>query len=99
MSISPVAADEIVEASLWLNEQSSGLGDALVDEVEHLVALLAEQPDLGQRVLLRRLPPDVRRVPLQRFRYILVYQVIGSTLKVLAVAHTSRQPGYWKNRL
>jgi hypothetical protein len=34
------------------------------------------------------------------FPFILVYrQNIGGIIQILAVAHTSRKPGYWKGRL
>ena len=41
-----------------------------------------------------------RRFLLKHFPYILVYREKASgTLQILAVAHTSRKPRYWKGRV
>ena len=40
----------------------------------------------------------VRTWPLKRFPYTLVYRVAGETITVIAVAHQSREPGYWERR-
>jgi hypothetical protein len=33
-----------------------------------------------------------------RFPFSIVYSIQGDTLFVIAVAHASRRPGYWKRR-
>ena len=35
---------------------------------------------------------------LRRFPFSLIYTVMGDQLRILAVAHHSRRPGYWRNR-
>jgi plasmid stabilization system protein ParE len=37
--------------------------------------------------------------PLRRFQYLLVYRQIGERLQIVAVAHGSRKPAYWKRRM
>ena len=44
-------------------------------------------------------PHSTRRYLLRRFPYILVYRERDNEIQVVAVAHTSRKPGYWKKRL
>jgi hypothetical protein len=34
-----------------------------------------------------------------RFPYSVVYEVIGDVVHVIAVAHSSRLPGYWYDRV
>jgi hypothetical protein len=41
----------------------------------------------------------VRHVSLRRFRYRLVFFELADEVRVVAVAHTRRKPGYWKDRL
>jgi plasmid stabilization system protein ParE len=36
---------------------------------------------------------------LRRFPFVVVYRQRGTRLQVVAVAHGSRRPGYWKKRL
>ena len=35
---------------------------------------------------------------MRRFPYLIVYQLVGQKLRVIAVAHCRRKPGYWKTR-
>lgn len=39
-----------------------------------------------------------RQLLLQRFPYKIVYRVRAHDLAVVAIAHTSRRPEYWKDR-
>ncbi|MBI5948030.1 MAG: type II toxin-antitoxin system RelE/ParE family toxin [Chloroflexi bacterium] len=40
-----------------------------------------------------------RRVVVSGYPYVIVYRLRGDELLVVAVAHTSRKPGYWRARL
>lgn len=42
---------------------------------------------------------STRRYLLQRFPYVLVYRELKDHIQIVAVAHTSRRPGYWKTRV
>jgi hypothetical protein len=41
----------------------------------------------------------LRQRVLERFPFVIVYRVVGDTLQIEAVAHTSREPGYWIGRV
>lgn len=41
---------------------------------------------------------EVRRLPVGRFPYHLVYAHTADVVHVLAVAHDRREPGYWSRR-
>lgn len=43
-------------------------------------------------------PSRYHRVLVTGFPYLLIYEVVGDELWVLACAHASRRPGYWENR-
>ena len=92
------AASEAVEAAAWYEAMRPGLGyefseavDAAIELVqEGLVPVIPARGEAGQlgakRVILRKFPYDV-----------VVVQRLGEWF-VLAVAHHSRRPGYWKSR-
>jgi toxin ParE1/3/4 len=40
-----------------------------------------------------------REIHLKPFSYSLVFRELTGAIEVLAFAHTSRRPGYWRNRL
>ncbi|MFY9558999.1 MAG: type II toxin-antitoxin system RelE/ParE family toxin [Terriglobales bacterium] len=45
-------------------------------------------------------PYQTRRYLLRKFPFILIYRErTGVDIQILAVAHTSRKPGYWRGRI
>ena len=42
---------------------------------------------------------DTRKFVLRRFPYAVIYHERKSVVRILAIAHGRRQPGYWKNRV
>lgn len=92
------AASELDAAAAWYDEQQQGLGEAFVDALDAVLAHLADWPGAGALVSGLAGGLDVRRVPVRRFPYHLAYVVLEDHLRVLAVAHDRRRPGYWKPR-
>ncbi len=74
----------------YYEEQADGLGRRFTDEVERVVQRVAEQPGLGTPIGEGR---ELRRWPLRRFPYYLIYRSEPDALLVLAVAHQRRRPG------
>jgi toxin ParE1/3/4 len=89
----PAASAELIEAGRFYEERKAGLGQAFLDCVESSLARLQRNPMLGWLNAHGR-----REWPVRRFPYLIIYRIEGSTLHVLAVAHTSRKPGYWEFR-
>jgi len=89
----PAAAEELTAAAQTYEEQAAGLGADLNSEVRRLTNLLCSSPRIGER-----LDSTHRRFPLQRFPFGLVFRVDGEILRIIAVAHRHRRPGYWRKR-
>ncbi len=88
------ALEESREAIAWyLQEAGQRQADAFRDEVNAKLTLLMEHPGIGT-------PGEwgTRWMPLKVFPYILHYRLDGDTLRVFAVAHQRRRPGYWRKR-
>ena len=83
----------------WYEERVVGLGIEFFDAVDAALDQIARLPKAG--TLVRRVPLDlqVRRAPVKRFPYHVVYLETSSTIRVLAIAHDRRRPGYWTSRL
>jgi len=92
-SFHPDAETELVEATLFYESRVEGLGRLYAAEVDRIISFLREYPDAG--TLVR---PDTRRALVDRFPYAVVYQHRHGAILVLAVAHLSRRPGYWRRR-
>jgi len=42
---------------------------------------------------------EIRRAKVRRHPYLVVYAILPDQLVVLAIAHTSKKPGYWRERI
>ncbi len=93
------ALEEYEDAVSYYEGARSGLGDRVADEVDRVIALTLEFPEMGAPVT--ETPPElgVRRQLVRRFDVEIDYLVSGETIVVLAVFHCKRRPGYWKDRL
>lgn len=69
------------------------LAARFINEVDAGFGKIVEDP-LRWRVV----DGDVRRLLIKVFPFALLYIVEGETAYVLAVAHNSREPGYWADR-
>jgi plasmid stabilization system protein ParE len=90
----PEAELELLDAAARYESEIPGLGERFADEVERVVELLLERPELGARVA-----GEIRHLVLHRFPFSVIYFVARDLLYILAVAHSSRGPGYWASRV
>ena len=97
--VEPEAAEELTSATVWYEESGTGLGAALVAEVDESIERLLYLDAVGTPVrgVLSHL--DVRRVLLPRFPYSVVFIEHADQLHILAFAHHKRRPGYWRGRI
>lgn len=89
------AQDELRAAVLWYDAQRPGLGVELLEEIERTFAILQAHPFIGGLVPYASESADVRRLLVRRFPFSIVYRVRNDELQIIALAHTSRKPGYW----
>ena len=96
----PAAEEEFRAAASYYESRMTGLGEEFIAEVERTCTLLEEYPDLGPRLdpVQPRLDPVHRRHALRRFPFSLIYRVDSTELRIVAVAHESRRPSYWRPR-
>ena len=87
------AEEEMTEASVFYEAATSGLGAGFLDEVQRVINILRDHPELGQTV-----GRGLRRALLHRFPFSLIYSEVD-TILIVAVAHQRRRPDYWRNRV
>jgi plasmid stabilization system protein ParE len=83
----------------WYENESVGLGNGLWSDIQAAIALIADHPAIGEVVRRVRARGAVRRVPLRHFPFLLVYREHRDHLEIVALAHTSRKPTYWRDRV
>lgn len=95
----PEASAELEDAAIWYNAHRAGLGVEFVLAVDEALTLLDQWPELGQPVAALTNDIAARRIPVQRFPYDIVYMEWDDVIRVLAIAHHRRRPGYWLSRV
>ncbi len=90
----PLAEQELAGAAVhYAREGGAPLRERFLAEFERCVATLRLHPSLGSPW-----QGQLRRLPLRRFPYSVVYAASADRLRILAVAHHRRRPGYWDGR-
>jgi plasmid stabilization system protein ParE len=90
---SSVAREELDEAFEYFERQQLGLGYRFTADVDDALGRIRSQP-----LAWHPLGKQLRRCHLKHFRYGLIYRIRGEQVEILAIAHDSRLPGYWRNR-
>jgi plasmid stabilization system protein ParE len=92
--IEPAALAEFDDSQkFYRTHASSRIAAAFVSEIESSIERLRSYPELGNAVSKR-----LRRLPLQKFPYSLIYHFNSDVLTIVAVAPQRRRPGYWAKR-
>ena len=90
---STAAREELDEAFKYLERQQLGLGYRFTADVDDALTRIRSRP-----LAWHPLGKQLRRCHLKHFRYGLIYRIRGEQAEILAIAHDSRRPGYWRNR-
>lgn len=93
------ALEELRAAARWYEERRAGLGLDLLASAKEGVGRIRQLPSCGSPVRDVAAELGTRQLLLGRFPYTVVFVELASEIRILAFAHTSRQPGYWRKRL
>lgn len=75
------------DAYEWYEEQQKGLGDIFLAKLDEALQKLASNP-----VLYSIAFKSYRQVAIQRFPYVVVYEIDKKDVIIYSIFHTSRQP-------
>jgi len=88
---------EMNAAAEWYELSEDGLGTKFLHEISSATKLIGIYRRVGRP--LDALPDEYREFPLNRFPFRLIYRVRGPEILIVAVAHDSRRPRYWRDRV
>ena len=94
LEMHPEARLEFREAIAYYEDYHDGLGLEFSREVYASINRIADAP-----LLWTRLTENSRRFMTRRFPFNIIYQVLDGDILIVAIAHQSRKPEYWKSRL
>jgi hypothetical protein len=89
----PDAEAEFNSAVEYYEQCQRGLGLEFAEDVYATVARIIQYPEAWSA-----LSKNSRRCIVSKFPYGVIYQVKARGLRIIAIAHLNRRPGYWKER-
>ena len=90
----PEAQSEFLAAVRYYEDCQHGLGRLFRLVVESAIQKISETP-----FMYRILKAPFRRHLLLKFPYSIIYSIEPDHIRIIAVAHNKRKPGYWSNRV
>lgn len=84
---------EILEAAVWYEEKSAGLGTSSRSAVLSAIEKILDNPRSYQKR-----HGEIRRAEIDRFPYGVYYAILLDTVHVLGVLHDARHPHTWQRR-
>ncbi len=95
----PEARAELFADGDWYDEREFGLGERFEVAVRVAIDSAVDSPDAWAVWPGWKGEPVVRSKGVRDFPYRVVYFVQGDLLRIVAVAHAKRRPGYWRKRV
>jgi plasmid stabilization system protein ParE len=88
------AETEFADAAAFYEAERVGLGNEFVETIQAAVERLEDVPEMGSP-----LDSKYRSFIVLRFPFRIVYRIADREIVIVAVAHQSRRPEYWRDRV
>jgi toxin ParE1/3/4 len=95
----PEARAELRAAMRISEEERPGRGIALQELVRRIERRVLKVPRSAPRWLRLPTPFEVRKAVVHRTPYFVVYIILPDQIVIVAIAHSRKEPGYWRDRL
>ena len=93
LKLHPEAFDEGIGARIWIGGDDAVQGSMFATALEEAIGKIKIRP-FGYRCF----DGEFRKIKVGKFRYSVVYRILGDEIQVIAIMHQHRRPGYWKGR-
>ncbi|MDR3625885.1 MAG: type II toxin-antitoxin system RelE/ParE family toxin [Ignavibacteriaceae bacterium] len=90
----PEARNELNQAVDYYENQQQKLGLEFLKETYYTIQRIIEFPEAFSKQ-----SENTRKCITNRFPFVVIYQIKKGEIFIAAIAHLSRKPGYWKERL
>ncbi|MFC1849268.1 type II toxin-antitoxin system RelE/ParE family toxin [candidate division CSSED10-310 bacterium] len=88
------AEKEMNDAAKFYEDKAHGLGIDFLIEIQNALDLILENAQIAPVV-----EHDIRRFPIERFPYGILYSIEPKEIAIVAIMNLHRKPGYWLDRL
>lgn len=93
LELHELAEEELWEAVDYYDENRHRLGREFARELQTVMKNVREHPARFPKV-----KNELRKAVLNRFPYIIIFEIQSDTVFVLSIFHTSRNPKVWQER-
>jgi plasmid stabilization system protein ParE len=90
----PEAQQEYDDAVDWYESQRSGRGVLFLERIHDTLDQISANPEWYPIV-----QDDIRRAVVRRYPFIILFRIRPRRIVIVAVFHTSRDPGVWQRRV
>jgi toxin ParE1/3/4 len=90
----PLAWREVEAADDWYFSHSFDASVAFLGDLQSALASVSQAPQRWPKYLY-----GTRRIVMQRFPFSVVFLDEPDLVIIVAIAHSKRRPGYWKDRV
>jgi len=95
----PEATDEYLAAIGWYFARNRVAADRFVERVLEAETAIREHPPRWSHFEGVPRELEVRRKLVRGFPFAMVYLELALEIRVIALAHSRRRPGYWRGRI
>jgi toxin ParE1/3/4 len=88
-----IAEHELSEIFDYYEQSKTGLGKLFFKEFDNCIQRIKLYPYSH-----RKISEKLRKAPLNKFPYYILYTKKKETVLIMAIAHYSRKPNFWINR-
>ncbi len=93
------AAVELEAAAAYLEEERPGFARVFLASYEEKLRQLVRFPESGPLIKNAPVGSRLRSFLLRRFQYSIIVGWMDGVPTIVAVAHSRRAPGYWRDRV
>jgi plasmid stabilization system protein ParE len=94
--IEPDAVRDMEKAVAYFAQQSLEHKAAFAKSLREALSQIAKAPRRHARLETNKTDREIRRVIIPRFRYLVIFEMMRETPRVLAVMHASQEPNAWQ---
>lgn len=92
------ARSELNDAVDWYENRRPGLGSDLLEEIYATIRRIVANPRAYARAPRVAASREVHFLPVRRYEYVVVYEILPAEIVILAVAHGRRRYQRWRRR-
>ncbi len=94
-----LARRDAEEAALFYEDRVDGLGTEFLNVLDTAIAAINSAPRRWPVAQLHTSEFSIRRYSLKKFPHSIFYLATETDIRVIAVAHQKRRPGFWLERM